>query len=622
MSPDHNVAAIKLNLKPIAGYCYGSTQKSCVGYIFIRTFSHAYIGRITPLLKEYFSAEFFENIEKAPIKNELDLLTCFVRLAVEIQRKYGIPSSDQGIFIKKIASVPGGGRFLVALPYCNLAALEQTLRWLVDFFDASSKACFSKEDEDLICKAFLELAATLKRLANSGQNYPYIIEAAVQLQLPILRDSPGWTRIGLGSKCTDFFSSITMYTSSIGVRLAKDKLLTGVILKEMGLPCPENAIAKDELAACEIANKMGYPVVIKPVDQDAGLGVSADICSDDMVRIAYQHASKYSKSIMVEKHIDGFGHRLLVVRGKVVKVTKKLPWGVVGDGKSSIEQLVKLDLDDRYKKEALKGKVTSTDSFPSLDDESIGLLTQYGLNPKHILESQRFFALKRKNNASSGGSTEIIPIERVHLDNINLCTRVASLFGLDICGVDLILPSIEQSWLEGDVIICDVNAQPQTDSQTVAVILEEMIEDGGRLPMHLLLYEEAALSIVELDQYLKKISKKLGCNGTSTRHNIFINEFKVAINLHSGFHAARILVHDRQLLSGLCAIPFRELLKFGLPIDRFETIRILRAGAGKLCEDSAPVDELDPKTYLQILSMIKPHTCNLIMEDLTSARAN
>jgi hypothetical protein len=89
--------------------------------------------------------------------------------------------------------------------------------------------------------------------------------------------------------------------------------------------------------------------------------------------------------------------------------------------------------------------------------------------------------------------------------------------------------------------------------------------------------------------------------------------------LHSSFHAARILVHDRQLLSGLCAISFRELLKFGLPIDRFETIRVLRAGAANLCEDSTPVDKLDSKTYHEILSMIKPHTCNLIMEDLTSA---
>ncbi|QWE02880.1 hypothetical protein [Polynucleobacter sp. JS-JIR-II-b4] len=581
--------------------------------MMVNKFSADYISRITPHLKEYFSTNFLEEIEKSPITNELDLLNCFMRLGIEVQRKYGIPASDQGMILRKITTKSGPNKFFVSFPYCNLVALEKTLKWLLMFFNKAANICFSNKDGQSINEAYLDLALNLKRLVSTGQNHPYIIEAAVQLRLPILKDLHDWTRIGIGAKGTDFFSSITMHTSSIGVRLVKNKIRAGQCLREMGFPCPEHVIVKDELAACEMANKMGYPVVIKPVDQDAGLGVSADISSDDMVKIAFQHASKHSNSIMVEKHFNGLGHRLLVLRGNVIKVTQKLPWGVVGDGKSSIEQLVKFDFDERYGKEALKGKVTSTDSFPTLDEEALSLLTQYGLSPNSILESQRFFALKRKNNASSGGSVEVIPVANVHPDNIHLCVRVALLFGLDICGVDLILPDIKRSWLEGGAVICDVNAQPQTDPQTIVSILESIIEDNGRVPMHLLLYEEAALPDSELDACLKKISNELSCNGVSSRQAVYINGSKVAINLRSSFHAARILMLDRQLLSGLCAIPFGELVKFGLPIDRFETIRILKAGTDNLLGDANNSGDRNAYTLSQVISMIKPHTSSLMM---------
>ena len=50
--------------------------------------------------------------------------------------------------------------------------------------------------------------------------------------------------------------------------------------------------------------------------------------------------------MLVESHIQGYDHRILVVAGKVVAAAKRVPGHVVGDGRHTIEELVDIVNED------------------------------------------------------------------------------------------------------------------------------------------------------------------------------------------------------------------------------------------------------------------------------------
>ena len=89
------------------------------------------------------------------------------------------------------------------------------------------------------------------------------------------------------------------------------------------------------------AERLGYPVVVKPLDANHGRGVSLDL-EDRRTRcaLAFEKAREHARSVVVESFLAGFDHRMLVVNGELIAVAKRVPGHVVGDGKHTIAELV------------------------------------------------------------------------------------------------------------------------------------------------------------------------------------------------------------------------------------------------------------------------------------------
>ena len=85
---------------------------------------------------------------------------------------------------------------------------------------------------------------------------------------------------------------------------------------------------------------MGYPVVIKPYNGNHGRGVTLNIMNREQVEVAVEVAKQHARTLVVEDMIKGFDHRMLVVNGELIAVAKRVPGHVVGDGRSTIQQLV------------------------------------------------------------------------------------------------------------------------------------------------------------------------------------------------------------------------------------------------------------------------------------------
>jgi cyanophycin synthetase len=141
--------------------------------------------------------------------------------------------------------------------------------------------------------------------------------------------------------------------------------------------------------------------------------------------------------VIVETFVSGSDFRLLVVNYRFVAAALRIPACVVGDGRSTVQQLV-----DRTNADPNRGcsheKILTT---IKLDDESRQLLAEAGLDLGSVVPDAQTVYFKRTANLSTGGTSTDVTGE-VHPDNILMAERIARTIGLDICGIDVMAPDI------------------------------------------------------------------------------------------------------------------------------------------------------------------------------------
>ena len=137
-------------------------------------------------------------------------------------------------------------------------------------------------------------------------------------------------------------ATITSKTPHIAVEISCDKEDTHNLLKDLGLPVPLQQMVRRERDCVRAARRIGFPVVVKPLDANHGRGVSINLNEDQQVATAFAKAleSGTSRNVLVESFVEGFDHRMLVVDGELVAVAKRVPGHVLGDGRQTIEQLI------------------------------------------------------------------------------------------------------------------------------------------------------------------------------------------------------------------------------------------------------------------------------------------
>ncbi len=95
------------------------------------------------------------------------------------------------------------------------------------------------------------------------------------------------------------------YTGS-GVKasaITMDKLLTKRILRDEGIATP-NFMALNSEQDCEfVADKLGFPVMIKPIYEGSSIGMSF-VTSKDELKVAFELANQYG-SVMAEQWVSG-----------------------------------------------------------------------------------------------------------------------------------------------------------------------------------------------------------------------------------------------------------------------------------------------------------------------------
>lgn len=291
-----------------------------------------------------------------------------------------------------------------------------------------------------------------------GPSTGSLVKAAQERDIPWLRlNKYSLVQFGHGKYQQRIQATVTSETRHIAVEISCDKEDTHNLLSDLGLPVPKQLMIYSEKQAIRAARRIGYPVVVKPLNANHGRGVSINLTEDDQVATAFAEAQKFgtSKAVLVESYLTGFDHRMLVVNNELVAVAKRVPGHVMGDGKHNIRELIDIVNEDPRRGIGHEKVLTRLE----LDSQAKRLMEEAGIDEEKVLDEGEIFYLRSTANLSTGG-TAIDVTDIVHPDNRDMAIRSIKAIGLDVGGVDFLTDDISKSYKEIGGGICECNAAP------------------------------------------------------------------------------------------------------------------------------------------------------------------
>lgn len=307
-----------------------------------------------------------------------------------------------------------------------------------------------------------DLQADLKKMreiredVRLGPSTGSIVDEAVARDIPWIRlGTNSLVQLGYGVNQMRFQATITCKTSSIAVDIACNKEQTKQMLDAASIPVAKGGICVDEEDLELTIKKIGYPIVLKPLDGNHGKGVSINVNKWEEALEGMAFAQKYSRKVIVERFVTGFDFRMLVIDNKLVAAAQRVPANVVGDGKQTVQQLIdETNKDPRrgYGHENVLTEIT-------VDRDTMDLLEKKNYTLESIPPAKEVVYLKSTANLSTGG-TSIDVTDMLHPENIFLAERISRVIGLDICGIDIMAKNLTQSLKENGGVILEVNAAP------------------------------------------------------------------------------------------------------------------------------------------------------------------
>lgn len=436
------------------------------------------------------------------------------------------------------------------------------------------EALISGEDYDLADD--IQEMREIREEERLGPSTGSIVEEAASRGIPWIRlNRYSLCQLGYGANQKRIQATVTSETSNIGVEIACDKEDTKYLLEQAEVEVPRGDIIRRERSLKGACDYVGYPLVIKPINGNHGRGITVDINTYEEALVAFKEAQEISRSVIVEKYITGEDYRLLVINNKLVAAAKRTPAHVVGDGKSTIQELI-----EEVNKDERRGygheKVLTMIKVNTLTET---LIAAKGYTLETVLEKDEVMILKDTANLSTGGTAEDVT-DIVHPANVFMAERISKIIDLDICGIDVMTSDISKPLSETGGAVLEVNAGPgfrmhlaPTEGlprNVAAPVIDKLFPPGStsRIPI-------VAIS---------------GTNGktTTTRliaHMAKMKGYRVGYTTSDG-----VYIQNRLLMTGDCTGPASTEFVLKDPTVNFAVLEcarggLLRAGLGfKNCD--------------------------------------
>lgn len=403
-----------------------------------------------------------------------------------------------------------------------------------------------------------------------GPSTACIVDAAAERNIPAIRllAKGNLVQLGHGSSSRHIWTAETDRTPAIAETISRDKELTKSLLRACGIPVPEGRVAHSAEDAWQVAQDIGLPVVIKPCDGNHGRGVFIELEQRDEIESAYSIALEEGSGVLVERFVPGFEHRLLVVNGKLIAATRGDTVSVIGDGISSITQLIEQQINSDPR------RGTSEDhplNLIRLDSAAKLEIARQGYTGDSIVPVNTRVLIQRNGNHAFDVTDE------VHSNVAKLATLAARVIGLDIAGIDLVTQDISKPLVEQSGAIVEVNAGPSLlmhikpavgkPRPVGKAIVEHLFpeKNNGRIPVIGITGSYGKTTVAHLLTKLVSLSGKQV--GLASSKGLFVGDKQVDKKDSANWSAANRVLMNRTVDVAILENGFNGILREGLAYD-------------------------------------------------------
>ncbi|MBF0212257.1 MAG: ATP-grasp domain-containing protein [Magnetococcales bacterium] len=250
-------------------------------------------------------------------------------------------------------------------------------------------------------------------------------------------------------------SAIFHFSPDISVvchAITPNKHLTKAFLESHDIPTPQGGAFEDPNAAKDYFLSRTVPQVVKPLNAARSDGVSVRIQNEAAFDRAWNKACQFGNKVIVEDFFSGDLVRVIVLAGRVITAVCRTPAYVVGDGVSTVAELI----DTRNEARLLN---PSTKEHP-IRHTKLNQFKQDGGSLLDIPPAGQSVRLTSEPLVSNGG--EIVSIlEQLHPSILELSEKIARVIpGAGILGLDLLVADFSAAASRHNVCVLEVNSSP------------------------------------------------------------------------------------------------------------------------------------------------------------------
>jgi cyanophycin synthetase len=412
-----------------------------------------------------------------------------------------------------------------------------------------------------------------------------VIDECLRRDIPVLRfmNNNRCVQLGYGRERVQILESASSKVNLIAHKLSVSKVASTGLMRQYGIPAPESTSVGDADQAAEVAERIGYPVVVKPNGAGQGVGVTVGVQNKEELGSAFRLANKHGSGVLVETQLPGVDHRVMVIDYKMVAVARRVPAAVEGNGHNTVAELI--EIENRNPDRGL-GFDKPMSRIP-VTDEVRSMLAEQNLTLESVAEAGLNVQLNPTPNLLTGGSSED-ETSIIHPDNQRAAERAARLFGVKVTGVDFVSPDISQSYLQVGGGICELNTGPSLrvhdigkDESCVAGPLVDSYfgQKDGRIPIGLVFGDKNSAEIVQL---LTEILENAGLvMGSATRNGLRISAEQYSSANCTNVNSFRQILIDPLVEVALFEADAKRITQQGLVMDRSTVSAVVSVAAGR-----------------------------------------
>jgi len=542
-----------------------------------------------PVLEAWIDIGDLEDYPSNLIPGFYERLEAWLPTLIEHRCSYG----ERGGFLRRVREGTWPGHILehVTLELQNLAGLpggfgkaretstRGVYRVIVSAYQEEVTRAALHAARDLVMAAIedrpFDVAGAidaLRDLVNEywlGPSTASIVQAAEERRIPYIRLNQGnLVQLGYGAAQHRIWTAETDRTSAVAEGIACDKDLTKSLLQACGVPVPQGRMVENKQDAWDAAQEIGLPVAVKPCDGNHGRGVFLDLHTREAIETAFDVASGEGSGVIVERFVPGNEHRLLVVGDRMVAAARGKTASVVGDGRSTILELIASQLNSDPRR-------GNTEEHPlnlvTLDSAARIELERQGYHGDSVPPAGEEVLIQRNGNVAFDVTDEVHPSIASH---VRLAARIV---GLDIAGVDLVAEDISRPLEEQGGAIVEVNAGPgllmhlkPADGQPRPVgraIVDHLFPNGdeGRIPLVGIAGSHGKTMVAHLvGQFLRLAGRRMA---VASSLGLFFDQRRVDA-APADWNAARRALMNPMMEAAVIENGARAILTEGLAYDR------------------------------------------------------